>query len=189
MSSLFDHGLARRDANYEPLTPVDFIARAAQVYGNRLAVVHGAVRRTWAQTYERAQRLAGALAAAGIQRGDTVASLLARLQIDDAQASQILRNNPQARALYQLVPGKVIRANVAADGKLVSLRYLNGGNLVAVDRKGNDLLVKQDAAQLERRVLMKSAEIRNSLFGATDAAGLSDSIATQIADIFSTDID
>ena len=124
-----------------------------------------------------------------IQRGDTVASLLARLQIDDAQASQILRNNPQARALYQLVPGKVIRANVAADGKLVSLRYLNGGNLVAVDRKGNDLLVKQDAAQLERRVLMKSAEIRNSLFGATDAAGLSDSIATQIADIFSTDID
>ena len=80
-------------------------------------------------------------------------------------------------------------ANVAADGKLVSLRYLNGGNLVAVDRKGNDLLVKQDAAQLERRVLMKSAEIRNSLFGATDAAGLSDSIATQIADIFSTDID
>ena len=41
MSSLFDHGLARRDANYEPLTPVDFIARAAQVYGNRLAVVHG----------------------------------------------------------------------------------------------------------------------------------------------------
>ena len=76
MSSLFDHGLARRDANYEPLTPVDFIARAAQVYGNRLAVVHGAVRRTWAQTYERAQRLAGALAAAGIQRGDTVAVML-----------------------------------------------------------------------------------------------------------------
>ncbi|WP_218921179.1 AMP-binding protein, partial [Piscirickettsia salmonis] len=49
---------------------------AAQVYGNRLAVVHGAVRRTWAQTYERAQRLAGALAAAGIQRGDTVAVML-----------------------------------------------------------------------------------------------------------------
>lgn len=124
-----------------------------------------------------------------IQRGDTVASLLARLQIDDAQASQVLRNNPQARALYQLVPGKVVRATATADGKLVNLRYLNGGNLVSVDRKGNDLVVKQDAAQLERRVLMKSAEIRNSLFGATDAAGLSDSIATQIADIFSTDID
>ena len=76
MSSMFEHGLARRDANYEPLTPVDFIARAAQVYGQRLAVVHGKVRRTWAQTYERAQRLAGALAAAGIGRGDTVAVML-----------------------------------------------------------------------------------------------------------------
>jgi murein DD-endopeptidase MepM/ murein hydrolase activator NlpD len=43
--------------------------------------------------------------------------------------------------------------------------------------------------RLERRELMKSAEIRNSLFGATDAAGLPDSVATQIAEIFSTDID
>jgi murein DD-endopeptidase MepM/ murein hydrolase activator NlpD len=124
-----------------------------------------------------------------IQRGDTVASLLARLQIDDAEASQILRNNPQARALYQLIPGKVVRANATADGKLVSLRYLNGNNLVSVDRTGNELVVKQDAVRLERRELMKSAEIRNSLFGATDAAGLPDSVATQIAEIFSTDID
>lgn len=76
MSSMFDHGLARRDANYTALTPVDFIARAAEVYGQRLAVVHGKVRRTWGQTYERAQRLANALERAGIQRGDTVAVML-----------------------------------------------------------------------------------------------------------------
>jgi len=76
MTGMFDHGLARREANYEALTPVDFIARAAQVYGQKLAVVHGEIRRTWAQTYERAQRLAGALAQAGIQRGDTVAVML-----------------------------------------------------------------------------------------------------------------
>ncbi|WP_312996777.1 acyl-CoA synthetase [Achromobacter animicus] len=76
MTGMFDHGLARREANYEALTPVDFIARAAQVYGHKLAVVHGKIRRTWAQTYERAQRLAGALAQAGIQRGDTVAVML-----------------------------------------------------------------------------------------------------------------
>jgi fatty-acyl-CoA synthase len=76
MNSIFDRGLERRDANYEPLTPVDFIARAASVYGQRLAVVHGAVRRTWSQTYERAQRLAGALAQADIRRGDTVAVML-----------------------------------------------------------------------------------------------------------------
>ncbi|WP_312433054.1 acyl-CoA synthetase [Achromobacter sp.] len=76
MTGMFDHGLARREANHEALTPVDFIARAAQVYGQKLAVVHGKIRRTWAQTYERAQRLAGALAHAGIQRGDTVAVML-----------------------------------------------------------------------------------------------------------------
>jgi murein DD-endopeptidase MepM/ murein hydrolase activator NlpD len=124
-----------------------------------------------------------------IQRGDTVASLLARLQIDDPEATQTLRNNQQARALYQLIPGKTVRATASADGKLMSLRYLNAGNLVSIDRTADALTVKQESAQLERRVLMKSAEIRNSLFGATDAAGLSDSVAMQIADIFSTDID
>ena len=124
-----------------------------------------------------------------IQRGDTVASLLARLQIEDADATQALRNNPQAKALYQLIPGKTVRATADAEGKLVSLRYLNAGNLVSIDRTADTFLVKQAPAQLERRVLMKSAEIRSSLFGATDAAGLSDAIATQIADIFSTDID
>ncbi|HEV7823200.1 MAG TPA: peptidoglycan DD-metalloendopeptidase family protein [Burkholderiales bacterium] len=124
-----------------------------------------------------------------IQRGDTVASLLARLQIDDAEASLVLRNNAQAKALYQLIPGKAVRATATADGKLLSLRYLNGSNLISIDRAADKFVVKQEAAQLERRVLMKSAEIRNSLFGATDAAGLPDTIATQIAEIFSTDID
>lgn len=51
MSSLFDHGPARRDANYEPLTPVDFIARAAQAWWCSAWSWEGAVRRTWAQTW------------------------------------------------------------------------------------------------------------------------------------------
>ena len=124
-----------------------------------------------------------------IQRGDTVASLLARLQINDPEAAQVLRNNQQAKALYHLIPGRTVRATTDADGKLASLRYLNAGTLVSIDRTANTFVVKQESVQLERRVLMKSAEIRNSLFGATDAAGLSDTVATQIADIFSTDID
>lgn len=73
---MFEEGLGRREANYVPLTPVDFIARAADVYGERLAVVHGNVRRTWGETYERTRRLASALQRAGIGRGDTVAVLL-----------------------------------------------------------------------------------------------------------------
>lgn len=136
-----------------------------------------------------ADREAGFAREERIQRGDTVASLLARLQIDDPAATQVLRNNAQAKALYQLIPGKVVRATATSEGKLLSLRYLSGSNLVSIDRAADNFVVKQEAVDLERRVLMKSAEIRNSLFGATDAAGLPDTIATQIAEIFSTDID
>ena len=124
-----------------------------------------------------------------IQRGDTVASLLARLNVDDPEATQFLRTTRQAKSLYQLIPGRTVRVTKGADGKLANLRYLNGNNLLSVDRAGDALTVKESAADLDQRVLMKSAVIRNSLFGATDAAGLSDAIATQIADIFSSDID
>jgi len=73
---MFDEGLERREANYVPLTPIDFLVRAAQVYGERLAIVHGEIRRTWRETAERARRLASALHKVGIGRGDTVAVLL-----------------------------------------------------------------------------------------------------------------
>ena len=136
-----------------------------------------------------ADRDAGFAREERIQRGDTVASLLSRLQIDDPAATQLLRNNAQAKALYQLIPGKVVSATATAEGKLLGLRYLSGSNLVSIERAADNFIVKQAAAELERRVLMKSAEIRNSLFSATDAVGLPDAIATQIAEIFSTDID
>ncbi|WP_175855796.1 acyl-CoA synthetase [Burkholderia anthina] len=76
MTQMFEAGLGRRDANYVPLTPIDFLVRAAEVYGARLAVVHGDVRRTWGETYTRAKQLASALAQAGVARGDTVAAVL-----------------------------------------------------------------------------------------------------------------
>ncbi|MCJ0762371.1 acyl-CoA synthetase [Variovorax terrae] len=76
MTHIFNEGLPRNEANFAPLSPLFFIERAAQVYPHRAAVVHGALRRTWAQTYERCRRLAGALAARGIAPGDTVAVML-----------------------------------------------------------------------------------------------------------------
>ncbi|MBR7918468.1 acyl-CoA synthetase [Burkholderia vietnamiensis] len=76
MTQMFEAGLGRREANYVPLTPIDFLVRAAEVYGARLAIVHGDVRRTWAETYTRAKQLASALAQAGVGRGETVAALL-----------------------------------------------------------------------------------------------------------------
>lgn len=124
-----------------------------------------------------------------IQRGDTVASVLARLQVEAADVLQLLRGDKQIRALHQLIPGKTVRAASGADGKLVSLRYLNGSDLFTLDRTETGYFIKEEVAKLERQVLMKSAEIRSSLFGATDAAGLPDAVAIQIADIFSTDID
>ncbi len=53
----FTTGLERRPVNFAPLTPIDFIDRAAAVYGDRLSVVHGGVRRTWRETYARTRRL------------------------------------------------------------------------------------------------------------------------------------
>jgi fatty-acyl-CoA synthase len=76
MTQMFEAGLGRREANYVPLTPIDFLVRSAEVYGDRVAIVHGDVRRTWAETYARARRLASALAAAGVGRGETGAARL-----------------------------------------------------------------------------------------------------------------
>jgi fatty-acyl-CoA synthase len=72
----YDIGLDRNEANYTPLTPLTFIERAAAVHPQRLAVIHGALRLTWAQAYERARRLASALARHGVGKGDTVAVML-----------------------------------------------------------------------------------------------------------------
>ena len=72
----FNTGLERRAVNHAPLTPLDFIARAADVYGDRLAVVHGEIRRNWRETYFRSRQLASALQRRGIGKDDTVAVLL-----------------------------------------------------------------------------------------------------------------
>ncbi|HEX6265503.1 MAG TPA: AMP-binding protein, partial [Burkholderiales bacterium] len=75
-ANAFSRGLDRNPANFAPLTPLSFIERAAYVYPQRPAVVHGARRFTWRQTYERCRRLASALARRGIGAGDTVAVML-----------------------------------------------------------------------------------------------------------------
>lgn len=124
-----------------------------------------------------------------IQRGDTLAALLSRLGAEDADAVAFLRNNRSARTLYQLIPGRTVRAQATADGKLIALRHQAGGKVLNVRRQDGGFGVTEEPVELERRVMMKSGAIRSSLFAATDAAGLSDAVAIQIADIFSTDID
>ncbi|MBS0371298.1 MAG: acyl-CoA synthetase [Proteobacteria bacterium] len=72
----YEQGLDKCAANYVPLSPLSFLERSAQVYPNRLSVIHGARRFTWSETYARCRRLASALAKRGIGRGDTVAVML-----------------------------------------------------------------------------------------------------------------
>ncbi|MCY1216893.1 Long-chain-fatty-acid--CoA ligase [compost metagenome] len=71
----YARGLERCAANHVPLTPLGFLDRAALAHPNRVAVVHGELTRTWAQTRERCHRLASALAMRGIEPGDTVSVL------------------------------------------------------------------------------------------------------------------
>ena len=126
-----------------------------------------------------------------IQRGDTLASVLARLGVSDNAAFQYLRSGGDARAVANnLRPGRAIRAETDGDGSLINLSYsLSPTESVSVDRDGEQFKTAKTELRLERRVQMKSAEIRHSLFGAADAAGLPDSVTTQIAEVFSGDID
>jgi fatty-acyl-CoA synthase len=77
MVSPYDTDLDRNPANFQPLTPLSFLARAASVYPDQTAVIHGAHSWTYREFYARARRLASALAQRGIKRGDTVAVVLA----------------------------------------------------------------------------------------------------------------
>lgn len=125
-----------------------------------------------------------------IQRGDTIASILNRLQIDDAAAVNFLRSAKDAKTLYQLVPGRSVRAQTTEGGELIALRYIAADSTqLSVDRVGGEFKAQEQAAPLVTRIVMKSGEIRSSLFGATDAAGVPDAISTQMAEVFSSDID
>ncbi len=76
MTSIFDRDLPRTEANFAPFSPLSFIERTAEVYPQRLAVVHGELRQSWGETYTRCRRLASALQRAGIGKNDTVAVML-----------------------------------------------------------------------------------------------------------------
>jgi fatty-acyl-CoA synthase len=77
MATPYDLDLDRNPANFQPLTPLTFLERAAAVFPDHPAVIHGKQRFTYAQFYARARRLASALARHGIKRGDTVSVMLA----------------------------------------------------------------------------------------------------------------
>ena len=126
-----------------------------------------------------------------VMRGDTVAALFERLGIRDARAMDFLRGDATGRAIFrQLVPGRMMQAETGPDGELHSLRYfLAPTSLLEVMRSGEGLTARSRAVAEAPRLFYRTATIRSSLFAATDAAGIPDAIAMQIARVFATDID
>jgi 3-(methylthio)propionyl---CoA ligase len=128
----YELDLDRNPANHAPLTPLGFIERAASVYPNRTAVIHGERRFTWSETYARSRRLASALAARGLGRGDTVAVMLA--------------NTPEMVECHFGVPmaGAVLNAlNTRLDAEAIAFMLEHGGaRLVIVDREYSEVMAK-----------------------------------------------
>lgn len=124
------------------------------------------------------------------QRGDTLPGLLARLAIGEADAQRLLR----LRETRLLRPGTIVTAEVRAgtenDGELVWLSFLGSRDtVVRIERAGQGLVASEQRAPITTRTELKSSVIRSSLFAATDAAGIPDGVAIQLADIFGSDID
>jgi len=125
-----------------------------------------------------------------VQRGDTIGSLLARAGVDDADAMQFLRTDPAARPLYQLRPGRPVRVAVDEDGDLVALKFQTGaGDMLVIEQRDGALHATREQVTEEVRTMLRSGEIRSSLFGAADAAGIPDTVTIALADIFAGDID
>ena len=76
MASIYEQHLDKNTANHVPLSPVSFVERSAEVYGDLPAVIHGQRRYTWAQVRERSARLAAALQSLGVGKGSTVSVML-----------------------------------------------------------------------------------------------------------------
>jgi len=134
-----------------------------------------------------------------IRRGDSLGSLFTRLGIEDAQAQKFVRSDKLAKRLLSLQTGKRIQAETDENGLLLSMRatVTDGKNgearTISVERKGEQFVAIEAAAELERRVEMRSREINSSLYAATDdntdGSSIPDSIVGQIIEMFSTNID
>ena len=128
----YETDLDRNPANFAALTPLSFLERAASVYPDRVAIVHGPQRQTWAATYARSRRLASALAARGLGVGDTVAVML-----------------PNIPAMYEVhfgVPmcGAVLNTlNTRLDADTIAFMLKHGGAKVLItDREYSSTMHK-----------------------------------------------
>jgi fatty-acyl-CoA synthase len=139
----YELGLDKNSANFVPLSPIGFLLRSASVYPDRLAVVHGERRYTWRQALERCRRLAAALAASGVGRGDTVAVMAP--------------NTPEAFEAHFGVPmaGAVLNAlNIRLDPKTLAFILDHGEAKVLITDTEFAPVIREALAGLERKPLL-----------------------------------
>jgi len=141
--NIYDSGLDRNAANNAPLSPLTFIAWTAEVYPQRAAVIHGARRYTWQQTYERSRRLASALARRGIGVGDTVAAMLS--------------NTPEMIEAHFGVPmtGAVLNAlNTRLDATAIAFMLEHGEAKVLLTDREFSVTIESALSQMKVRPLV-----------------------------------
>ena len=154
MTSVFDQHLPRTPANFAPLSPLGFLERSAEVYPDRLAIVHGSLRQTWAQTYARCRQFASSLQRLGIGKNDTVAVLLP--------------NTPPMVEAHFGVPmaGAVLNAlNTRLDPETIAFMLDHGeAKAVIVDPEFTGVLAKALALRSSKQPLIL-IEVQDALYG------------------------
>jgi fatty-acyl-CoA synthase len=140
-SNPYEQDLDKNPANYAPLTPLTFLERAAYVYPDRVAVIHGKRRYSWSETYARSRRLGSALARRGIGNGDTVAAMLA--------------NTPEMYECHFGVPmtGAVLNTlNTRLDPDAIAFMLNHGeAKLLITDREFSPT-ISQALKRIDRRI-------------------------------------
>jgi fatty-acyl-CoA synthase len=143
MTSAYDRDLDRNPANFQPLTPLTLLDRAASVFPDHPAIVHGPLRRNYAAFYARSRRLASALAARGIGRGDTVSAMLA--------------NTPAMLEAHYGVPmsGAVLNTlNTRLDPAILAFSFDHAETKVLITDREFSPVIKEALARAEAKPLV-----------------------------------
>ena len=141
--NIFERGLGRNAANYQPLTPLTFLDWAASVYPDKAAVVHGDTRYSYREFYERCRRLASALSLRGVGVGDTVAVMAP--------------NVPALLEAHYGVPmtGGVLNAiNIRQDAETVALILEHGEAKALITDREFSPVVEVALSKLGRKILV-----------------------------------
>lgn len=127
-----------------------------------------------------------------VRPGDTIQSIFRRIGANDPEAQEFLNQADGRTAQRQLRAGRSLLAVVGSDGRIASLSLpvLGGDSRYTIERTPEGLRARtEDPGAMATFVEMRSGEIRQTLFGATEAAGIPDEVASKLAEIFGTDID